>query len=127
MVEQSGGVLDDAANASNTEAPRLSTKSKTPMPMRCSSAGGHEEGIAYGLEGLFAVEVEAGAFERAGRFLGAADDTRERKGLLGPGIFSYHQRVLGQVEASPAAEEFTIAREQGRHADIAEVLEEALT
>ncbi|WP_167041088.1 DUF4062 domain-containing protein [Salinibacterium sp. ZJ454] len=92
-----------------------------------SSAVGHEEGIAYGLEGLFAVEVEAGAFERAGRFLGAADDTRERKGLLGPGIFSYHQRVLGQVEASPAAEEFTIAREQGRHADIAELLEEALT
>ena len=55
-----------------------------------SSAIGHEEGIAYGLDGLFAVAAVAGDVRRAGRLLGAAEDTRERKGLLGPGWFSYH-------------------------------------
>ncbi len=92
-----------------------------------SSAIGHEEGIAYGLEGLFAVAAVAGDVRRAGRLLGAAEDTRARKGLLGPGWFSYHLQILAQIEASPAADEFTIGREQGRRADIAEVVEEALT
>jgi len=92
-----------------------------------SSAIGHEEGIAYGLEGLFAVSAVAGDVRRAGRLLGAAEDTRARKGLLGPGWFSYHLQILAQIEATPAADEFTIAREQGRRADIAEVVEEALT
>ena len=92
-----------------------------------SSAIGHEEGIAYGLEGLFAVAAVAGDVRRAGRLLGAAEDTRARKGLLGPGWFSYHLQILAQIEASPAADEFTIGREQGRRADIAEVVQEALT
>ncbi|HYI32860.1 MAG TPA: DUF4062 domain-containing protein [Glaciibacter sp.] len=92
-----------------------------------SSAVGHEEGVAYGLEGLFAVAAAASDFERAGRLLGAAEDIRERKGLLGPGMFSYHQQVLAQVEASPAADGFRIAREKGRRADAAEVVEQALS
>ena len=92
-----------------------------------SSAVGHEEGIAYGLEGLFAVAATVGDVKQAGRLLGAAEDIRARKGLLGPGWFSYHQQILEQLEASPAADEFTIAREEGHRADIAEVVQEALT
>jgi hypothetical protein len=92
-----------------------------------SSAVGHEEGMAYGLEGLFAVAAAVGHVKQAGRLLGAAEDTRARKGLLGSGWFSYHQQILAQLEASPAADEFTIAREEGRRADIAEVVQEALT
>ena len=92
-----------------------------------TSAVGHEEGVAFGLEGMFAVAVAVGEFERAGRLLGTADDIRERRGLLGPGMFSYAQQVLAQVESSPAAEGFNIAREQGRHVDVDKIVEEALT
>lgn len=92
-----------------------------------STAVGHEEGVAYGLEGLFAVAVAAGDAERAGTLLGAAEDIRARKGLSGTGMFSYHQRVLAQIEASPSADLFNTARERGRHADVAEVVEEALS
>lgn len=92
-----------------------------------SSAVGHEEGIAYGLEGLFVVAAADGDVRRAGRLLGAAEDTRARKGLLGPGWFSYYQPALAQVEASPGAIEFNIAREHGRRADIADVVQEAVS
>lgn len=94
--------------------------------MRISSAVGHQQGIANGLDGMFAVAFAMGDIQRAGKLLGAADELRERKGLLPPAMLPYHQRVLAQVEGSPAAEEFQIAREQGCHADIAEVIEEAL-
>ncbi|WP_411722329.1 hypothetical protein, partial [Mycetocola sp.] len=71
-----------------------------------SAAVGHEEGVAYGLEDLFAVTIAAADEELAGTLLGAAEDIRERKGILGPGFFSYHQQILTQVEASPAADVF---------------------
>ena len=91
-----------------------------------SSSVGHEEGVAYSLEGLFAVSASVGDLERAGRFLGAAENIRERKGLLGAGMFSYHQRIVAEVEASPAAEVFHSARAEGRLAEVAGVVEEAL-
>ncbi len=53
-----------------------------------------------------AVAVAIGDVERAGKFLGAADELRERNGLLGPAMLPYFERVLAQVEASPAAKQF---------------------
>jgi hypothetical protein len=94
--------------------------------MLISQEAGHDQGIANGLDGLFAVSVAAGDIARAGRLLGAADDIRERRGLLGPAMLPYFERALAEVEASPAAHDFSRARESGRHADFAAVVEEAL-
>ena len=69
--------------------------------MHISWAVGHQQGIANGLDGMFAVAVAVGDIERAGKLLGAADELRERKGLLPPAMLPYHQRVLAQVEAIP--------------------------
>ncbi|MET0887781.1 MAG: DUF4062 domain-containing protein [Mycetocola sp.] len=92
-----------------------------------SSSVGHEEGVAYSLEGLFGVSVSAGDLDRAGRLLGAAENIRERKGLLGHGMFSYHQRIVAEVEASRAADLFHSARSEGQRAEVAGVVEEALS
>ena len=89
------------------------------------STVGNEEGIAIGLAGLFAASATSGDVERAGRFLGAAENIRERKGIRVPGLFAYHQPVLAQIEASPAAPVLAAARGDGRQAELTEVLEEA--
>ncbi|MET1085399.1 MAG: DUF4062 domain-containing protein [Burkholderiales bacterium] len=92
-----------------------------------SSSVGHEEGVAYSLEGLFAVSVSAGELDRAGKYLGAAENIRERKGLLGHGMFSYHQQIVTELETSPTTDSFHRARAEGQRAEIAEVVEEALS
>ena len=131
-AKDSGEVLSESAAlfqlgwAMLLQGENVSASDFFVQQMRISSAVGHQQGIANGLDGMFAVAVAVGDFERAGRLLGAADEIRERKGLLPPAMLPYHQRVLATVEASPAAEEFQIAREAGRHADIAEVIEEVL-
>ena len=66
-----------------------------------SSSVGHEDGIAYALEGLFALAALAGDVELAGRLLGAAEDVRERKGLFAGSAFSFHQSILDRVVAGP--------------------------
>lgn len=90
-----------------------------------SSAVGHEEGVAFGLEGIFAVAAISGDIDRAGRLLGAADDVREKKGVL-LSMFSYHQPTLDEVLAGPSASAFEEARRQGRKAGLAAIVEEAL-
>ncbi|MET0779944.1 MAG: hypothetical protein ABWZ16_00315, partial [Microbacterium sp.] len=92
-----------------------------------STAVQHAEGIAYGLEGFFALAAMSGDIQRAGRLLGAAEDIRARRGITGPTVFSYHQHVLAQLEASPASEPFNAARQDGREAELATIVEEALS
>jgi hypothetical protein len=87
---------------------------------------GHEEGIALGLEGMFAVAGMSGDIQRAGRYLGAAENIRSRKGITGPTVFSHHQDLLARLEESPAADEFNAARQEGRDAETASILEEVL-
>ena len=91
-----------------------------------SSSVGHEDGIAYALEGLFALAALAGDVELAGRLLGAAEDVRERKGLFAGSAFSFHQSILDRVVAGPEADRFAVARREGRDAELAEVVELAL-
>ena len=91
-----------------------------------SSSVGHEDGIAYALEGLFALAALAGDVELAGRLLGAAEDVRERKGLFAGSAFSFHQPILDGVLAGPEADRFAVARREGRDAELAEVVELAL-
>ena len=127
MLSQSARSIPARVGASCSSA--TTALLKTTSFSRCASRrlSDTQQGIANGLDGMFAVAVAAGDIERAGILLGAAEELRERKGLLGPAMLPYHQQVLAQVEASPAADGLQIAREQGRHADIAEVVEEALS
>ena len=90
-----------------------------------SSAVGHEEGVAFGLEGLFAVAATSGDIDRAGRLLGAADDVRDRKGVL-LSMFWYHQPILDEVLAGPFATVLDEGRTAGRKAGLAAIVEEAL-
>jgi predicted ATPase len=92
-----------------------------------STAVQHAEGIAYGLESFFALAAMSGDIQRAGRLLGAAEDIRARRGITGPTVFSYHQHVLAQLEASPAFEPFNAARQDGSEAELATMVEEALS
>jgi hypothetical protein len=86
----------------------------------------HEEGLALGLEGMFAVAALNGDIPKAGRFLGAAENVRARRGITGPTVFSNHQSILASLEDGPAADALLSARLDGREAQIDAVLEEAL-
>ncbi len=79
----------------------------------------HDEGVAYGLEGLTAVAASAGDAALAGTLLGAAEVVRERTGLYNAPSFSFHQQFVDAILAGPAADEFEAARRRGRamHAD----------
>ena len=79
----------------------------------------HDEGVAYGLEGLTAVAASAGDLSRAGTLLGAAEVVRERTGLYNAPSFSFHQQVVDAVLAGPGAGVFEAGRQRGRamHAD----------
>ncbi|MET1052094.1 MAG: DUF4062 domain-containing protein [Mycetocola sp.] len=87
---------------------------------------GHQEGIAYGLEGLVATEASAGRIERAGQLLGAAQRLREQSGLYNAPSFSFHDRWVAQILAGEAAGEFERARSAGRDLSAAEATEYAI-
>ena len=91
-----------------------------------ASTIGHDEGIADGFEGMFAVAATAGDVELAGRLLGAAEDIRERKSLSTGAPFSFFQPHLERVLAGPGASRFEEARRNGRDAELADVVELAL-
>ncbi len=80
---------------------------------------------SLGLEGMFAVAAKSGDIDRAGRLLGAADDVRERKGVL-LSMFSYHQPILDEVLAGPYASVLEDARTAGRRAGLPTIVEESL-
>ncbi|MET0976222.1 MAG: DUF4062 domain-containing protein [Leifsonia sp.] len=65
---------------------------------------GHDEGVAYGLEGLVAIAAARGDIERAGRLAGAAHSLRERAGLYNAPTFSFHEAYLAPVRSSAAAD-----------------------
>jgi hypothetical protein len=91
-----------------------------------SSDLGHDEGVAWALEGLFASAAAAGDLVRAGRLLGGADTIRDRKGLYASAAHSFHQVFLQQLQSGPAARSFEEARAEGRNADLSEIVKEAL-
>ena len=87
----------------------------------------HDDGVAYGLEGLVAIAASTGRIARAGRLLGAAERLREESGLYNAPAFSFHQRLVDGIEAGPAAEQFATARSEGRLLTIGEAIGEALS
>ncbi|WP_411720891.1 ATP-binding protein [Mycetocola sp.] len=91
-----------------------------------SLAASHDEGIAYGLEGMVATSASRGELERAGRLLGAAERLREQSGLYNAPSFSFHQQWVGQILASDGASLFEQARAAGRTLSARAAAEEAL-
>ncbi|MCR2763350.1 DUF4062 domain-containing protein [Microbacterium sp. zg.B48] len=90
-----------------------------------ASAIGHEQGVAYALEGFFATAVAVGDVERGGKLLGAAETIRQRKGNADAAKMSFHAPVLRDIEqTSPVM--FQQARTMGRTLDTAAAVEVAL-
>ncbi|QEO13742.1 DUF4062 domain-containing protein [Agromyces intestinalis] len=74
----------------------------------------HDEGIAYGLEGLTAVAAEEGDAPRAGLLMGAAEVLRERTGLYNMRPFIVTSPFVDRVLDGPDAIMFEAARGRGR-------------
>jgi predicted ATPase/predicted negative regulator of RcsB-dependent stress response len=83
----------------------------------------HQEGIAYGLEGLVAIAAAAGDAERSGVLLGAAEGLREQTGLYNTPRFSFHQPFVEAILAGNTAVQFEHARTQGREMTVADAVE----
>ena len=75
---------------------------------------GHDEGIAYGLEGLVATSAARGDVQRAGRLLGASEVVREQKGLYNALSFTFHRPAVEAILAGPGAAAFESSRAAGR-------------
>lgn len=92
-----------------------------------STTFGLEEGFAYGLEGMSAVAAATGDLDRAGLLFGAAETVRLRKGLTTGGSFSLHGRILERALAHGGTEAYEEARRAGRSAELADMVELALS
>ena len=90
-----------------------------------ASTIGHEQGVAYALEGFFAVAVSTGDLERGGTLVGAAEAIRQRKGNADAAKMSLHASFLHRVEAD-SSPIFTHARTAGHGLDTAAAVELAL-
>ena len=91
-----------------------------------SARQGHDEGVAYGLEGLVAIAAASADVRRAGILLGAAEARRDATGLYNAPVFSFHQSWLEPVLAGPGAADFSAAREEGRAMPARDVVDLAL-
>jgi predicted ATPase len=94
--------------------------------LRTASRIENDVSIAYALEALSAVAASRGDIKQAGRFLGAAENLRDRTGSLGPSGFSYHQPILAGVASGPNAAILHEARSEGRSSPLESIVEEAL-
>lgn len=95
--------------------------------LRLSARLGHDEGIAYGLEGEVALAADAGEMQDAAFYLGAAEGLRERTGVYNIPAFAFHQRYLDKRVLSPEGGRlFARSRAEGRAAKLADVVARAL-
>ena len=88
---------------------------------------GHDDGIAYGLEGLVGVAAATEDVRRAGVLLGAAEGLRDITGLYNAATFSFHRRWVDPIRASEAAAELEAARTQGRALPVRDAVDFALS
>jgi predicted ATPase len=84
---------------------------------------GHDEGIAYGLEGFVGLAAAQGDARRAGLLLGASRMLRIRKGILNPGAFELHMLPLAALRERELGEELDTAVAEGEHLSVPEALE----
>ncbi|WP_395243985.1 tetratricopeptide repeat protein [Agromyces sp. MMS24-K17] len=86
----------------------------------------HDEGIAYGLEGLTAVAAADGEAERAGLLFGASEVLRERTGLYNMQPFIVTTPFVDRLLDGPDALTFEAARGRGRALPVADAVSFAL-
>ncbi len=87
-----------------------------------SLALGHDEGVAYGLEGFVGLRAGRGDVREAGLLLGAAETLRRRKGIVNPGAYAFAAVPLGALRAAGAGDALDAAVEEGRGLTVAEAL-----
>jgi predicted ATPase len=87
---------------------------------------GHNEGVAYGFEGLAAVAAAADDIDRAGLLLGAAHTLRAQTGLFNAPSFSFHQRAVDVINAGAEASRFQSAEKAGRAMSVDSAIAAAL-
>ena len=85
----------------------------------------HEEGVAYGLEGLCAVAAARGDGRRAGELCAAAASIRHRIGVFDVEAFTVHELSLDAVRASDP-EAVADGERRGAEMTVAEALARAL-
>jgi hypothetical protein len=88
-----------------------------------SLALGHDEGVAYGLEGFVGVLGAQGDAATAGLLQGAAQSLRRRKGALNRSGFDFSTAVVQRLREAGAGEVFDEAAERGATMPLADVLE----
>jgi predicted ATPase len=86
----------------------------THEALATSTAVGHQEGVAYGLEGLLGLAAARGEIERAGVLYGASLMLREQVGLYNPAAFAFHQPLVAQLRAGEHRDEFDRGVTTGR-------------
>ncbi|MET0829306.1 MAG: DUF4062 domain-containing protein [Microbacterium sp.] len=86
----------------------------------------HEEGIAYGLEGLSAISATRGDAERAGVLAGAAAAIRKRAAVFDSPVFVFHTRYLDALAAKGEGDRIRAAEARGAEYGAQEAAEFAL-
>ncbi|GGE90266.1 ATP-binding protein [Mycetocola zhadangensis] len=86
----------------------------------------HDDGIAYGLEGLIVTAVSSGDIQRAGVLTGAAQKVREETGLYNAPTFAFYQPWVDGVLAGEGAGVFESARAAGRALSLSQAVDYAL-
>ena len=82
----------------------------------------HDEGVAYGLEGLAAVRAAQGDAAQAGLLVGAAQSLRRRTGLLNPAGLALYGPLVEALRAGGASETLNAAMAEGADLPVAEVI-----
>ena len=82
---------------------------------------GHDEGVAYGLEGLVAIRAAQGDAERPGCCSGAAERLRRRTGLVNAAGFTSTGRSSRRCARPAAGDELRRRDRRGRELPVAEV------
>jgi hypothetical protein len=82
----------------------------------------HDEGIAYGLEGLAGVRAAQGDAARAGLLVGAAQSLRRRTGLLSPESLNLYGPLVDALRAKGESEALDAAIAEGDGLPVAEVV-----
>ena len=87
-----------------------------------SLALGHDEGVAYGLEGFVGVRGAQGDAATAGVLQGAAQALRRRKGALNRSGFDFSTMVVARLRDGGAGDAFDAAAERGATMPLVDVL-----
>lgn len=103
-----------------------SARSSFEESLSMSAQLGHDEGVAYGLEGLVAIAAVESDARRAGTLLGAAQARRDATGLYNSPMFSFHQGFVARMLEGAASAEYEAALEEGRRLPVRDAVDLAL-